>query len=189
MFQTKRFFNLALIIFIACITTFFLANTMAQKQVESVAGSDVKTILFKEADTAMKAAKKAQADVLAPKNFGEAMKSYQEADADLKQGKNLEDIQKKLRESSSYFQKAIDATKLAEVTFPNSMKARKDAQNTESAKYSSKLWTEAEKKFNDAARELEDGDVNNARKKAGDAETLYRQAELDAIKANYLDGT
>jgi OOP family OmpA-OmpF porin len=189
MFQTKRFFNLALIIFIACITTFFVANAMGQKQVESVAGNDVKTMLFKEADTAMKAAKKAQADVLAPKNFGEAMKRYQEADADLKQGKNLEDIQKKLRESSSYFQKAIDATKLAEVTFPNSMKARKDAQNTESAKYSSKLWTEAEKKFNDAAGELEDGDVNNARKKAGDAETLYRQAELDAIKANYLDGT
>ena len=189
MFQTKKFFNLALIIVIACITTLFVVNAMGQKLISTVGGDDVKNMLFKEANMAMKAAKNAQADVLAPKNFGEAMKRYQEADADLKQGKNLDDIQKKLRESSSYFQKSIDATKLAEVTFPNSMKARKDAQNTESAKYSSKLWTEAEKKFNDAAGELEDGDVNNARKKASEAEKIYRQAELDAIKANYLDGT
>jgi outer membrane protein OmpA-like peptidoglycan-associated protein len=69
------------------------------------------------------------------------------------------------------------------------MKARKDAQKTESAKFSSKLWTEAEQKFNEGARELEDGDVNKAREKAGDAEKLYRKAELTAIKANYLDET
>ncbi|RQW06352.1 OmpA family protein, partial [candidate division KSB1 bacterium] len=98
-------------------------------------------------------------------------------------------IRDNLGESIAYFQKAIDATKLAEVTFPNSMKARMDAQNTESAKFSSKLWTEAEKKFNDAAGELESGDLNAAKKRAGEAEKLYRQAELDAIKANYLDET
>lgn len=184
MFRTQKFFNLALIIVIACITTFFVANAMGQKQI-----TDVKNVLFKEANAAMKAAKNAQADILAPKNFGEAMKRYQEADADLKKGKNLDDIEKKLRESRAYFQKAIDATKLAEVTFPNSMKARKDAQNTGAADFASKLWTEAEKKFDDAATELEEGDVNNARKKADEAEKLYRQAELDAIKANYLDGT
>ncbi len=56
-------------------------------------------------------------------------------------------------------------------------------------RFSSKLWTEAEKKFNEAAGKLEDGDVNDAREKAGEAEKLYRQAELDAIKTNYLDET
>jgi len=198
MFQIQRFFNRALIIAIACITTLFVANAAGQElktrpiQQESpsfVGGNDVKTALFKEANTAMKAAKEAQADVLAPNNFGEAMKHYQEAESDLKKGKNLDDIRKNLSESRVYFQKAIDATKLAEVTFPNSMKARMDAQNTESARFSSKLWTEAEKKFNDAAGELEDGDLNSAKKKAGEAEKIYRQAELDAIKTNYLAGT
>jgi outer membrane protein OmpA-like peptidoglycan-associated protein len=189
MFPTQRFFNLALIIVIACITTLFAANAAGQKQLEYVTVNDVRSTLFKEADGALRAARKAQADVLAPKNFGEAMKHYQEADSDLKQGKNLEDIQKKLSESIAYFQKAIDATKLAEVTFPNSMKARKDAQYTESAKFSSKLWTEAEKKFNEGTGKLEDGDVNEARKKTGEAEKLYRQAELAAIKTNYLEET
>ncbi|MBN1542168.1 hypothetical protein JW992_08455 [candidate division KSB1 bacterium] len=61
--------------------------------------------------------------------------------------------------------------------------------HTEAAKFSSKRWTEAEKKFNKAAIKLEDGDLNEAKKKAGEAETLYRQAELEAIKTNYLQGT
>jgi outer membrane protein OmpA-like peptidoglycan-associated protein/HEPN domain-containing protein len=189
MSKKQRFFNFALIFaMLACGTTLFVANAVGQKS-ENTTGSNVRVVLFKEADTAMQAAKEAQAEVLAPKNFGEAMKRYQEAHADLNKGNNLEDIQKKLRESCDYFQKAIDATKMAEVTFPNSMKARKDAHRTESAKFSSKLWTEAEKKFNEAVRELEEGDLNNAREKAGEAEELYRKAELDAIKINYLDET
>ena len=189
MFRTKNFLSIAHVIVIACITTIFVVNAQGQKKSEYIGNADVKTSLFKEVNIIMNAANKAQANVLAPKNYDKATKLYQEADAELKKGKSLEDIQKKLVQSSTYFQKAIDATKLAEVTFPNSMKARRDAQKTESARFSEKLWTEAEKKFNEAAGKLEDGDVNNARKKATDAEELYRKAELDAIKSNYLDGT
>ena len=180
MFTRLRFFNPALIIIIACLTTLFVVNAT---------GQEVKTALFQDANESLSAAREANADLLAPKNFGKAMKYYREAEDQLKKGKNLDDIRKNLRESSAYFQKAIQATKLAEVTFPNSMKARKDAQFTESAKFSKELWTEAEKKFKSAAEELEDGDVNDAREEAGEAETLYRQAELAAIKANYLAET
>jgi outer membrane protein OmpA-like peptidoglycan-associated protein len=190
MFQKQKFFKLALLFAMACISTIFVANAAGQQQrLEYAPINDVRTTLFIATDGALKAAREAQADVLAPKNFGEAMKLYQEAEADLKKGKSLDDIQKKLRESTAYFQKAIDATKLAEVTFPNSMKARRDAQKTESAKFSPKLWTEADEKFNEAAGKLEDGDVNSARKKAGEAEKIFRQAELDAIKTNYLHET
>lgn len=152
-------------------------------------GQDVKTTLFKDADAAMKSALKARADVLAPKNYGEAMKYYNEANEDYSKGKNLEDIRKKLRASISYFAKAIEATKLAEVTFTSSIKARSDAQVAESAKFANELWRQAEGKFAEAATRLEDGNVNDAKKKASEAETLYRQAELDAVKANYLKET
>lgn len=184
MFQKQRFFKLVVGIALACLAILFVAtaSSLAARQ-------EVKTVLFKEANAALQAAKKVHADILAPKNFGEAMKRYQEAEADLQQGKNLEDIRKKLGESSAAFHKAIDATKLAEVTFTNSIKARKDAQFTESPQFASTLWTEAEKKFTEAAGTLENGDVNAARKRAGEAEKLYRQAELDAIKTNYLQET
>ncbi|MBN2426296.1 MAG: hypothetical protein JXB44_14825, partial [Calditrichaceae bacterium] len=189
MFQIRRFFNRSLIIALMCIPTLFVSNATGQKQAAYVVNSDVKIMLFRESNKLLKIARSAQAEVLSPENYDNAMKRYQEAEADFKEGKNLEDIQKKLSESNAYFQKAIISTKLAEVTFPNAMKARKDAQNTGSARFSSKLWTEAEKKFKDAANELEDGDVKDAREIAGEAEKLYRQAELEAIKANYLDET
>jgi outer membrane protein OmpA-like peptidoglycan-associated protein len=196
MFQTKRLIILALTIAIACITTLFVVNAAGQeqnaavqKQLEYVTGYDLKTVLFRDVNKKLTAARKVQADVLAPKNFGDGIKRYQEAEAELQHGKNLEAIQNKLREASAFFQAAIDGTKLAEVTFPNSMKARRDAQYTDSGKFSAKLWTEAEHKFNEAAGKLEDGDVNEAKKKAGEAERLYRQAELDAIKTNYLQET
>ena len=152
-------------------------------------GQDVKTTLFKDADAAMKSAQKAHANVLAPKNYGEAMKYYNEANEDYSKGKNLEDIRKKLRASISYFTKATEATKLADVTFTSSIKARADAQVAESAKFANELWRQAEGKFAEGATKLEDGNVNDAKKKASEAETLYRQAELDAVKANYLKET
>lgn len=157
-------------------------NTPAEQQ-------DIKASLFKEANKAMNDAKEVKADILSPKNFNEAMKYYQDADNDYQKGKNLEDIRKKLRASVAYFTKAIETTKIAEVTLANSIKARSDANQAGAPQYSSKTWSQAETKFNAAARELEDGDVNAAKKRSGEAETIYRQAELEAIKVNYLNET
>jgi outer membrane protein OmpA-like peptidoglycan-associated protein len=47
----------------------------------------------------------------------------------------------------------------------------------------------AGEKFERAAREHEGGDVEDARERASEAESLYRDAELHAIKANYLQET
>jgi outer membrane protein OmpA-like peptidoglycan-associated protein len=189
MFQKQRFFNRVLIFAIVCITALFVANAVSQELVKLIDGTDVKTLLFKDARAALNTAKDAKADVLAPKNFGKGMDLYNKAAKDLQDGKSLDDIRKNLRESIGFFEKAVEATKLAEVTFPNSMKARKDALHTGSAKFSSELWKEAEEKFNDAAVTLEEGDVNEAREEAVEAEKLYRQAELKAIKASYLNDT
>lgn len=184
MFQEHRFFKFAIIIALTCFAILFVATASGL-----AATQEVRTVLFKEANAAMQAAKKVNAEVLAPTSFGEAMKRYQAAETDLQQGKNLDDIRKKLNEARASFQKAIEAAKLAEVTFTNPIKARKVAQFTESPKFASPLWTEAEKKFNEAASILENGNVSDARKKAGEAEKLYRQAELATIKTNYLQET
>jgi OmpA-OmpF porin, OOP family len=189
MLQIQRFFNFTVIIVIACITALFVVSATAQEQSESFGGDNVKSLLFKEAQTAMNAAENAQADILAPNNFGKAMDRYKKAEDALLNSKDLDDIRQNLSEACQFFQKAIEATKLAEVTFPNLMKARADAQYTGAFIFSSDLWTEAEWKFNDAAGELEDGDLNDAKEEAAKAEELYRQAELGAIKSNYLQET
>ena len=45
------------------------------------------------------------------------------------------------------------------------------------------------KRFDTAARRLETGDIRGARSRADEAEALYRDAELTAIKAQYLSQT
>jgi len=155
----------------------------------SLSAQDIKATLFKEADQARKEATAVQAELLAPKNFKQAMAYYDEAASDYKKEKNLDDIRKKLRAAVSYFQKAAQATKLAEVTFQNLMKMRSDALNANALGYAANSLKEAEAKFTDAAIELENGDVNSAKKIGGEAETLYRKAELEAIKATYLNET
>lgn len=150
---------------------------------------EVKSALFKDANEALVLAKKAQAHILAPKNFDYAMRRLGEAENDYQRGKNLDGIRKKLKEAVVYFQKAAEATKLAEVTFSSSLKARTDAKKADAPNFASRLWNEAEEKFRKAAERLEDGDVKGAQRRAGEAETIFRQAELEAIKANYLAET
>lgn len=150
---------------------------------------DIKATLFKEADQAKNSADDSKAELLAPKNYSKAMEYYHDAKDDLKKGENLEDIRKKLAAAESYFNKATKATKLAEITLANPMKARSDALNADAPNYAKELWKHAEEKFADAAEELENGDVNDSKEKGSEAETLYRKAELKAIKGNYLDET
>ncbi len=149
----------------------------------------IKTSLFKDATESMQNAKKNQADVLSPNNFAKAMDFYQEAEKDFQQGRNLEDIRRKLKAAIAYFGRANEVRKLAEVTFVSTIKSRNDAINADAPTYAAKEWEEAEKKFAEAAGKLEDGNVNSAKRKAAEAETEYRKAELNAIKTNYLQET
>ena len=183
MIKTIKFYPMA----IAIIVGIFLGATLFSTEI--AAQQDIKASLFKQADKALKAANEVNADVLAPKSYREAKKYYQDADNDFQRGKNLEDIRKKLAASVQFFNKAIEATKLAEVTLANSIKARSDAKQAGAAEFASTDWSKAEKKFLEASRKLEDGNVKGAQKRSGEAEPLYRQAELEAIKVNYLNET
>jgi OOP family OmpA-OmpF porin len=153
----------------------------------SVLGQDLKTAIFSEANSAMKEAEKIKANVLAPKAFSEGLDLYQKAEADYKKEKNLDDIRRNLRLATSRFQKATEATQLATMIFGSAIQARNDAIAAEAPKYVSSLWQKSEEKFADAARTLEEGEMKEAKRKATEAESSFRAAELQAIKVNYLN--
>ena len=161
-------------------------STMISAQTAGSVMDDARASLFREADQAMLAAQQVQAEMLAPKNYGAALNYYQEANAQFKKGRSLDMIRQDLRSATNAFRKAADATKLAAVTFTTTIAARKDAISAGANRYGTKQWIAAEREFADAAGELEDGDVNNARKKARKAEDMYRAVELEAIKTNFL---
>lgn len=150
---------------------------------------DVRSSLFAEVDQALKTSREAGADILVPKSYGQAMQHYRKAEEDLGRGRNLEGIRKELRTAASYFQKAEEGTALAKVTMATAIAARGRAESAEAGGFASETWSRAERKFQEAAERLEDGDVKSAQKKSSEAEALYRQAELEAIKANFLNDT
>ena len=159
----------------------FTAPVAAQK--------DVKTTLFEEADKSLAEARALQADVLGPKNFATALDYYNDAEKDFSKGKNIEIIRQNLNACVSHCKLATAAAMTAQTTLPHAIEARSDAIEAQASTYAEKAWTEAEEKFLVATRELEAGRTSGAQKRAGDAEALYRKAELSAIKESYLSDT
>lgn len=168
--------------FLFLVITFVLASlpgsTGAQEHLRSQ--------LFGGADTLLSVVKERKADLLAPASYKRAMRYYQEATEDFKRGGGLEDIREKVQNASVYLAKALDVAKIGEVAFSTALAARTDALSADAPTHAGQLWKKAEEKFNRAAADMEDGDLGSGNKLGAEAATLYRTAELEAIKTNYL---
>lgn len=167
---------------VSAVAVAFLVLASAQAQ-------NLRETLFAEADSVLAAAQEKKAYILSPDAYRDGYRLYKEAENDLQRGKNLARIRRDLSKAVEYLERAIENTKLADVTFSSVMKAREDADQANSRKYASELWNEAESVMVDAAEELEGGDVKDAKREAAEAESIYRKAELEAIKGNYLNET
>ena len=111
------------------------------------------------------------------------------AEADLARGRNMERIRDALATATRAFKEAKGAAEIANVTLASLIKTRADATNANAATFAAQLWADAAERFDSAARRLETGDIRGARSRADEAEALYRDAELTAIKAQYLSQT
>lgn len=152
-------------------------------------GQDVRSALFREVDAARERAESARAELLAPKAFGEAVKLYERAAEDLQRGRDLNDIRRRLDRATAMFAQAEEAAELGSEVFTDALEARADALSAEADSSAPQPWTEAGARLDEAARELEDGDIRDAQRKSEEARSLFRQAELAAIKASFLDET
>jgi outer membrane protein OmpA-like peptidoglycan-associated protein len=150
---------------------------------------DLHETLFGTADRTMQAAREAEAERLAPGTFSRGQQAYADADADFARGRNIERIRTRIGEAEQAFTQAIEASEIARITLASLIKTRDDASNASADTFAASQWTDAEELFDAAARRLENGDIRGARTRAEEAEGLYRDAELTAIKAQYLSDT
>ncbi len=155
----------------------------------SVQAQEAKNVLFQEADEALAQAKAAEAQIYSPGHFESGMKYYKEASNDYESGRTLEAIGKKLNMASVYFLKSVETAKLADTHIKSCISARKDALEAEAPKFRNESWNQAEESFRLALKTLEQGFLDEAKSKASKAEELFRQVEMESIKANYLDET
>ncbi len=150
------------------------------------AQDNLKEELFGSANRKLGSAKENKAELYAPASFEKGMRYYNEAVDDFTNGRKLEDIREKVKNAEAYFAKALDECKLGAESFSTTMAARSDAASADASKSSPELWSKAEESFRKAALRLEEGNVADAKGESARATSMYRAAELEAIKSNFL---
>jgi outer membrane protein OmpA-like peptidoglycan-associated protein len=155
----------------------------------NVLAQDLRGTLFSETELSLAAARAAEAELLAPDTFNRALELYASADSDFARGRNIERIRSSLAEARRLFAASSEAAEIATITLAALIKTRDDAASANAATFAPQLWAQAESTFDGAARRLESGDIRSARSRGEEAEILYRDAELTAIKAQYLSQT
>ena len=153
------------------------------------AQGELRKTFFREADAARAAAEAVDASLLAPRTWERAMKEYSDAEELLKRGRNIEYVRDNTADAARYFREAEEKASLAQTKFAQVLKSRQDAANAEAPTRSSELWQKAQRRFAEAIRYLERGDLKNASRRDIEATGLYRDAELVAIKDQYLAET
>ena len=150
---------------------------------------DLRSTLFEAANEALEEAQSANAPLLAPRGYSNGLEAYADAANDLARGRNIDRTQNKLTEAISSFNGAAVAAREASITLMTLIESRNDALNVRADNFATALWTEAEETFNSASLALETDDNSLAETRAKTAEMLFRDAELAAIKAQYLSQT
>jgi OOP family OmpA-OmpF porin len=167
---------------------FFVSMMAAVVAVLLMSGAyaqDIRSSLFKDTDALMQQAKDARADLLSPKNYADAQSAYAKAEKEVSNGR-ADRAGKELTKVNESLSKALTASELAVVTFADSLAARDLAVAANAEKFEPEMWGSAEKQFTDAAKRLEGGNVDSARKSADKATKGYLDTELAAIKTAIL---
>lgn len=153
------------------------------------AQSELRSTFLGDAEQALAAADAADAELLSPRNYERGKDAFENAEQGLERGRNIEYVRNEAKEAEEYFVAARKAAELARTALAQVMKSRQDAANARAPALSSDLWNRAQDEFGDAIRYLERGDLKRSKRLDIEATSLYRDAELVAIKAQYLNET
>ena len=153
------------------------------------AQNELRKTFFKDADAARAAAEAVNAKLYAPKSYTSGMKEYRDAESLLERGRNIEYVRSNAADAVRFFKKATQSAKLAQTALAQAIQSRQDGANAKAPELSPELWSDAQQQFIRAIQLMERGDLKNAKRRENEAINLYREAELDAIKAQYLSET
>lgn len=165
---------------IVCLAVALLQEAPAQ---------DLRSPLLQAADAALTAADDANASVLAPASYEAGMSAYTAAENDLERGRSINRIQSRLADAQAAFNEAAVTAAAAAATFAPLLQTRQDTLDARADVFAVQLWADAESAFKAVSRRLEASPSASLGDRTATVEGLYRDAELTAIKAQYLSQT
>ena len=150
---------------------------------------DLRSPLFQAADAALADADAANASVLSPAAYESGMSDYTAAENDLARGRAISRIQGRLADAEAAFTRAAATATAAAATFAPLLQLRENAMEARADLFAAELWSDAEAAFRSVSRRLETSPSADPGDRTAAVETLYRDAELTAIKAQHLSQT
>jgi len=149
--------------------------------------SGVRASLLRDTEVAIAAAREASIPLLSPDNFRTAERYYARAEEKIRRGRSIESIREDIAEANRALNAGTEIAELARVTFARALKDRDAALAASASTLAFDQWSEAERVFERAARQLEAGDVNDATEYSREARQLYQQSELTSIQGAILN--
>jgi len=143
--------------------------------------------LFAQLAAALDKAHTEQVDVLSPTRFQSATNAYQAALKDAEKGRSGERIHNQLSEGMNAIQSATAAATTARETLRSVISTRSDAVTAKAPELAPEQWAKAADRFSQAMVKLERNELQDAQKRAAEAEVLLREVELTAIKNGLLN--
>jgi outer membrane protein OmpA-like peptidoglycan-associated protein len=175
--------------FSASVAFIVLAAIAPAAVANNISLESMRAPLFESVDKALASADAVNAAVLAPTSYQQGVTAYRKAESTLMRAGSVDWIRRHVDKAQHQFIRARAAAEVAQAAFDSTIQARNDAQSSEAGAYASVTWHKAETAFTEAAKRLEKGSIKYAQRYAATAEAAYREAELEAIKANYLNET
>ena len=127
-------------------------------------------------------------DLYAPKTFEEARESLARAQERFHAGGKIDGIREELDKARTRLAAAERHVEIGAVVMTDAIAARSDALAAGAPDHAPDQWKDAKEAMHEAGRRVEKGESNNARKKAAEAESEFRTAELRAIRVDLLGG-
>ena len=128
-------------------------------------------------------------DLIAPRLFERAESRLADARKKYDDGAGDDDIDRRVDEALEALDEAEELEPLGRTVLSGALAARIDALDVGAPDYAAEDWEAAEKSARNAGRKIEDDDRAEAEERAARAEAEYREAELNAIRADVLGRT
>lgn len=151
----------------------------------AASAQSIRETLFRELDVVRMQAQTAKGAILSPKKYAAAEELYREAEDEVDAGR-ADRARDTIGEAVAAYRDALTTTELAAVSFASTLEARDRALAANSPELEPDMWEDAASKLNKAARKLERSTVDSALEPAAEAEQLFDQTELAAIKTGIV---
>ncbi len=155
--------------------------------ISAFAQNPTRSSIFDRYDRMLETLQKKNAAILSPQNYARALEYYKKASKDFdKDNPDIPKIRRRLKQCELSALKALKNIEHAQDTLGYVLRLRNKALDAGAPQFAAKLWQKGEEKLKDAAEELEDDDLNDARDKGKEAAGYYQQARTVAMKNSLL---